>query len=190
MKNTIKVLLGLTLSIIGSQAQALLLTGLSETDCNNDATCYYGPSGPPASQPSISEIEALVGVTGLFEIYKQDVGGAESGSFAGSYDTTFSNSATDPEDGLIDYIGGDSIICPECFLLVKDGASDPNWYIFDISSWNGTDDIVLQDFWVGQGAISNVAIFGNSANVPEPGILALLAVGLLGFSLRGLKKAS
>lgn len=184
MKNSIKILLGLALAVVGFQAQALLLTGLSETDCNADPNCYYGPSGSPANQPSTADIEALVGVSPLLDLYKQDVGGGESGSLAGSYETTFSNTALDPEDGLIRYVGGDSVACPECFLLVKDGASAPNWYVFDIGYWNGTDDIVLQDFWVGQGAISNVSIFGTATNVPEPGTLALLACGLLGLGLR------
>jgi hypothetical protein len=188
MKNTIKILLGLTLAATGFQAQALLITGPTIEECNADPACYLGPSGSPADQPTTADIEAAVGVSGLFELYKQEVGGAETGSYAGSYETTFSNSDTDPEDALINYIGGSSIICPECFLLVKDGASDPNWYVFDIGSWNGTDSIILQDFWVGRGAISNVVIFGDGRNIPEPGVLALLAIGLLGLGLRRLKK--
>lgn len=117
--------------------------------------------------------------------------GFDTGSFSSSYQTTFLNSSTDPEDAIIEYTGGDSISCPECFLLVKDGASAPNWYVFNISSWNGTETIYMEDFWVGQGAISHVTIFGNNTSVPEPGTLALLACGLLGLSLKKhMKKTS
>ena len=103
--------------------------------------------------------------------------------FASSYDTTFtaeSSSEPDPAGGYITYTGGDSISCPECFLLVKDGNQDPIWYIFDIGSWNGTDSISIEGFWPDKGAISHVTIFGNSSNVAEPGMAALLSIGLLG----------
>ena len=181
MRNTVKIILGLALAIIGSQAQALTVSGL----CTDGVDCYWGPSGAPANQPSIADIEALVGVTDLFEAYKKEVdGGSEEGSsFATSYDTTFTG---DPNGGTIKYTGGDSISCPNCFLLVKGGKDTPNWFVFDISSWDGIEDIIMENFWNGPGgAISNVVIF-----VPEPGILALLGLGLVGLGLRRLKKVS
>lgn len=201
MKNTTKILLGLTLAFAGSQAQALLITGLSLADCDTDVNCYYGPQGAPAAQPSTSELEEAIsdqggGTVSLFDVYKENVGdGFDTGEFSGSYETTFSNTLLDPEDALIQWVGPDTLKCAECFLLVKDGAQkvgslNPNWYLFDISGWNGSDDIILQDFWVGNGGISNIMIFDNGTNIPEPGILALLTIGLLGFSLRNLKKTS
>ena len=51
---------------------------------------------------STAAVIALTGIAGLAEIYKQNVGGSESGSFAGSYTTTFANTATEPSR-----IGGD-----------------------------------------------------------------------------------
>ena len=70
-------------------------------------------------------------------------------------------------------------------MLVKDGDNCPVWYLFDISGWDGVSDINLTGFWPGQGAISHVAIY----SVPEPGTLALLAIGLAGAGLSRRKKA-
>lgn len=192
MKNSIKILLGLSLALVGLQAQALTIDGSGLTggagggcDLNLDPLCYYGPSGPPASNPTTADIEQAIfeqggGTISLFEVYKENVGdGFDTGSFAGSYDTTFPN--LDPNDALIKWVTGtQSLVCGDCFLLVKDGANDPNWYVFDISMWNGTDDIVLSNFWTGTGAISHITIFDGGTNIPEPGMVGLLAIGLIG----------
>ena len=122
------------------------------------------------------------------EVYKQDVGVVgDTGSLAGSYQTTFSNSATDPEDALIDYIGGSSV-GPTAWLLVKDGNSNPAAYLFNLTTlgWNGTDDLELTDFWagagqLGRGAISHVTLYGPKVSVPDGGATAaLLGLGILG----------
>jgi hypothetical protein len=172
--------------VIGLSAQAHALT--------------LTPSSTPVftttdnTMPSASDIEALVGTSiALTMLYKGESDPfQEEGSFMDSYHTTFSNSDTDPQNALIEYISGPSIVCPECYLTVKDGVvGDPALYAFDISGWNGTDDIELLGFWPGQGAISNVAIWGGSTSqVPEPSTLILLGSGLvsLGFVRRRFKK--
>jgi hypothetical protein len=76
------------------------------------------------------------------------------------------------------------------WLVVKDGNQDPSWYLFDISSWDGLEDIQLLNFWPAQGAISHISIFGNGGtSVPEPASLALFGIGLFGLGLVARKKA-
>jgi len=138
-------------------------------------------SGSVPHNPDAGDIATIVEYEGTLEdLYKQDVGGPESGSFAASYDTAFSNTPTDPEDATITYQSGEEYITGDpLYLLVKDGNHDPIWYIFDITDWNGTEPILIEDFWVDGGAISHVSIYGPTA-VPEPGTLLLFGFGLLG----------
>ena len=166
MKNSIKILLGLALAMIGSQAQALAISpgDIDGTACTN-ATCWTTTIN---SNLDASEVASLIGYSGILEeYYKMDEGAStDSGPFASSYQTTFN---TDLSGGLIEYLTGNSIACPDCFLLVKDGKQEPAQYVFDIGNWNGTDDIALSDFWPDNGAISHIAIYGQAAQVPEPG---------------------
>lgn len=135
------------------------------------------------NQTSQSEIDAVLdGLIGTSTaLYKKDVNPPqEEGSLAGSYQTTFSNSSSDPADALIHYVGG-TAVGPNAYLLVKDGNSSPAWYLFNLSSlgWNGTDDVVLQGFWPNEGAISHVSLYQSSRSVPEGGAtLALLGLSL------------
>jgi hypothetical protein len=113
-------------------------------------------------------------------LYKVNVdGGGESGAFTTSYKTTFSNTSSDPENALIEYVGGPAIGCVECYLVVKDGNHQPAQYFFDLAAlnWNGTDSLYLKGFWPQGGAISNVAVWGTTQQVPEPGTLLLLGTG-------------
>ena len=163
---SLRILLGLGFALVGAQAQSVtLLPGDADY------------SGSVPGNPDASDISSITGVT-VDLYYKNDHPSAEEGPFASSYDTTYTNSPSDPEDALIGYTGGSSISCPECFLLVKDGNQDPIWYIFDIGTWNGTDDIVLNGFWPAQGAISHVSIYGSA--VPVPAAVWLFGSGLLG----------
>lgn len=111
-------------------------------------------------------------------LYKSDVGSGDSGPFASAYDTSYSNTPSDPSDALIKYLGGAYMDCSVCYLLVKDGNHLPAQYLFDISGWAGNEDIKLTGFWPGNGAISNIRILGTATRVPEPATIALLGSGL------------
>lgn len=113
------------------------------------------------------------------ELYKQDVGGPESGSLAGSYTTVFN---ADFSNATITYNGG-PYVGPTRWALVKDGNNEPAWYLFNLTAagWNGTETLYFQGFWPNNGAISHVALYGGSV-VPDGGSVAML----LGAALVGL----
>jgi hypothetical protein len=145
------------------------------------------------SNLSLAQLAAITGFaeSDLVSAYKQDVGaGSDSGPFGGSYTTTFSNSALDPEDALIEWDGPGVIGGSPVLLLVKDGNQSPAQYIFDITAiWDGTQTIHLQDFWPAQGAISHIEIFGGEGSrVPEPFSALLFGTGLLGLGLISRKR--
>jgi PEP-CTERM motif len=185
----------LALGIAAAPVHAVIILGPGDTTCTtNDnsnltdaqvstlATNCFNPGGT-----------AFV----LSLAYKDNVGGAEEGPFATSYETTYFNTPADPADALIEYISGLSITCPACFLLVKDGSQDPAQYLFDISSWNGTESIELLGFWPADGAISHIAIYTGQEvrpqpppTVPEPGTLLLLGMAALGLAVSRRRSAS
>lgn len=109
----------------------------------------------------------------------------EAASFAASYQTVFSSSASFPEDASIVHGGGAAIDANALFLYVRDTAADPAFYIYDLLasnySWNGLDDLLLQGFWPAAGAIEQLKIVGVALTptpVPEASSIALLALGL------------
>ena len=101
---------------------------------------------------------------------------------AGGFQTAFANSASFPEDATITNTGG-VIDASALFLYVRGSVSDPAYYIYDLFapafSWNGLDNLALQDFWPNAGSIEQVSIVGlRSIPVPEGSSLALLVLGL------------
>ena len=153
--------------------------------------------GPSNCEPGC--VNTIFGTSGLSLLYKSDVSddwwdfgvGDDSGTYASSYRTVFSDTATDPSDARITYEGGKDIDCGSCYLAIKDGNHSPAYYFFNLSAWNGTEDLKLQDFWPRGGAISHIAILGGGTPVtavPEPSTLALFGLGLLAAGLVGRRK--
>jgi hypothetical protein len=150
-------------------------------------------TGTANNVPDIkNELLTKYGINLGEDIYKQEIDpSAESGYFADSYKNTFNENG-----GTLSYEEGKPSIEVKkgTYLLVKDGKNNPSWYLFDLSnlwngseyiSWDGKEDIVLNNFWPNQGGISYVAI---SRQVPEPMTLLFLGTGLLGLAIIRRKK--
>ena len=190
--------------VVGSAAElraaALLITPASGT---LNVSRWTGP------QNSQSQIDTAIApiINGATELYKQNVGEAiDTGAGAAYYSTTFANSPTDPEDAYITWVGPTTWINPvNSFLLLKDGKQTPAWYLFSLQAlgWTGNQNLDLQDFWIGNGAISHVTIYGGGtvngdplppfiSDVPEPASIAMwltMAVGGAFVARRKSKKA-
>jgi hypothetical protein len=175
----------------GVTAQAALVDiALTPADCTAGYPCW---TSNDTNNLTIAEIEAITGASDLESLYKENVGdGFDSGPFAGSYETTFSNSALDPEDALIELIAGmDPITCGVCILVIKDGNQMPAQYIFDLSLAGMIETISMTDFWPAGtgsdgkplgGAISHVEILGGGMSaVPVPAAAWLFGTALIGF---------
>jgi hypothetical protein len=109
----------------------------------------------------------LVGPLSL--LYKSEVGGSDSGPFAATYNTVYADTPQDPSGATISYVSGPVPGANPLYLYVKDGNAQPAYYVFDVSAWNGSDPLVLVNFWPQQGAISNLQLLGGTtATVPPP----------------------
>jgi hypothetical protein len=137
---------------------------------------------------------------GLALLYKgervdENSAGVSSEDFAASYATMFFNADLADSDARITWINGaPSINSLPVYALIKDGISVPNWYVFDISGWNGMDTIEVSGFFIGAKQtrdISHVSIYGNqiqtTTRVPDgASTVAILGIAIVG--LAGLRR--
>jgi hypothetical protein len=140
------------------------------------------------NQTGQSDINTAIAVTlgSSTELYKHDFSPlVESGTFASSYSTLFSNPSNDPGNATISYVSGAKIV-GATHVLVKDGNHEPAWYLYNITGlWDGMANIEAINFWPNGGAISHITLYGTTGpptgtgpNVPEPAAL-LVWVGLI-----------
>lgn len=173
-----------------SSASALLINQpLGDCDPNEaagDVTCVL--SGDDSDQAAIDAAldEFMAGLPSTM-LYTQNVGGIEEGAAADLYTTTFDSS--DPEDALVKrWDGSLKRLVGPIGALVKDFNQSPNWYLFDISGWDGMEDLSFEGFWPQNGAISQVSLFGDDVGdifpISEPATLGLFGLGLIGLGLR------
>jgi len=162
-----------------------MLTSAQGSDYLVTPTTTPNWTGTDNSNLNPSEIATLVGYFGtLSEAYIMNAGtgGTEGGTYADSYHTTFSP-PSDPSGAQIIYDGSPDpyISAGQIYLYVKDGNQNPAYYIFDISTWNGTDTIDVQGFWLQNGAISHVTILtGPRIAVPDGGsVLTMLGMAMV-----------
>lgn len=122
---------------------------------------------------------ALQGL-GLERLYKFTPTNTEEFSFAANYSTTVPAPSLAKASGLIKYDGGAFINNAAKYLLLKDGNLDD--YVFDISGWDGKEDLIFHSFWGGnQGKLSHFTILGGDIQngptpVPEPASLAMWVI--------------
>lgn len=178
MKYLTKFIAGVLVYLVASLAASAALI-ITPTTGVLDDTRYEGDAFVPTSvlRGIVSDITG-----GLPELWKAEVGDDDNpfttyeGPLAGNYTAAFSGTPLDPSNVLIEYVSG-QVVGPEAWLVIKDGRNQPYWYVFNLTAlgWDGMEEISVEGFWPAGGAISHVAL------VPEPGTLALLGLGLLGF---------
>jgi len=171
MKNSLSRLLFVALAAL---ALPLSASALSLTPAN--AAFFWTQNG----NVDADDVETKTGsLLQLIEQYKQNEGGNEEKPFAGSYSTTFPQNlkgATITYDGSPDPI----ITGSEIWALAK-GGSNHGHYLWNISGWDGMEQIVMSGLWPTQGSVSHVSIFsgGQAVRTPDGGsTVALLGLGL------------
>jgi hypothetical protein len=189
MKTAIRSKFAALLAVACSLVLATSASALSLTPASFDATIDYKGAVFIPGNIDAGDVEDITG-NEVIELYKANVGApvVEEKDFAAYYTTVFTNTSLDPEDATITWDGPLYITGTPIYLLLKDGNSNPWWYLFDLSArnWDGKETISLTDFWVGKGAISHVSIFGGeqTTQVPDSGAtIALIGLALTGFAI-------
>lgn len=171
----------LALLALAAIALPVSVSALSLTPAN--AAFFWAQNGNIDENDVETKTGSLLQLT---EQYKQNQGGNEEKAFAGSYSTTFPaglKGATVTYDGSPDPI----ITGSEIWALAKDGAH--GHYLWNISTWDGMEQIVMSGLWPNQGSMSHVSIFsgGQAVRTPDGGAtvaLLGLALGLIAIARR------
>jgi hypothetical protein len=152
--------------------------------------------GKPESNPN----DAVPGFDRINLLYKAEEGNpTDVGNLDSAYETTFTYVDNKATGAIIEHIPGQaSVDCSaSCFLLVKDGVT-PFAYLFMLSlgwdataewatvnngpSWDGIEDLVLKNFWIGTASISYAALYSPAiSQVPVPAAFWLFGTALMCF---------
>ena len=188
MKNSIKILMGLALLAIGSQAQALVLTSSTQCSAGNATSIAIddvtGDAGGASdcwgtiigNDPGPSGDGFDIDGTIFDYVAKLDIDNGLDGADIGLV------VAPDSLDGTIGtWLFDQTKFAPSEFLIVLKAANKYGVWLFtgaDAASFSG-------DWFVAWGNnLSHLAIYAtDGATVPEPGMVGLLAIGLIGVAV-------
>ena len=195
MKNSIKILLSLTLAMIASQVQAVpcsdASSGVFVGDPPNQAwsSCMDGPLGVK-NDPFPGDLTMdLMDFTALEKVAVETTGQVRETLVDISLTITPAGPATMGTWSFTNLAAYDSYV-----IVLKDGGSsdakpaeDIFWsaYLLDSDLFNLTAGDTWSGTWIYGGdplkELSHLSVYGKlSSTVPEPGMVALLAIGLLG----------
>ena len=191
MKNSIKILLGLSLAMIGAQAQAVPCSDATSGVFLADGTQAWSSctDGAVVNDPFPSSL-TLDSMTfdALQKTSWEETGLLTETLVDISLTVTPSLQATSGTWSFTNLAAYDSYV-----IVLKDGATAPdgvNWsaYLLDSSLFNSTAGSTWSGDWtygigltsIAPAELSHLSVYGKLSSVPEPGMVALLAIGLLG----------